>query len=48
MVHVMAQRALADVMEMMVNTMAQEAASSTADREAQETRRGREDELRLE
>ncbi|MCI40676.1 cellular nucleic acid-binding protein, partial [Trifolium medium] len=48
MVQVMAQRALADAMEMMANAMAQEAASKTADREAQETRRGGEDELRLE
>ncbi|MCI63620.1 hypothetical protein A2U01_0084877 [Trifolium medium] len=44
----MAQRALADAMEMMANSMAQEAVSRTADREAQEARRGGEDELRLE
>ncbi|MCI66201.1 hypothetical protein A2U01_0087459, partial [Trifolium medium] len=48
MVQVMAQRALAEAMEMMVNAMAQDAASRAADREAQETRRGGEDELRLE
>ncbi|MCI62461.1 hypothetical protein A2U01_0083718, partial [Trifolium medium] len=41
-------RALADAMEMMANTMAQEAVSRTADKEAQEARRGREDELRHE
>ncbi|MCI63065.1 hypothetical protein A2U01_0084322 [Trifolium medium] len=35
-------------MELMANVMAQEAASRTADREAQETKRGGEDELRLE
>ncbi|MCI72599.1 hypothetical protein A2U01_0093862, partial [Trifolium medium] len=43
----MAQRALADAMEIMANVMAHEAASRTANREAQETRRGGEDELRL-
>ncbi|MCI68687.1 hypothetical protein A2U01_0089948, partial [Trifolium medium] len=35
-------------MELMANVMAQEAASRTAEREAQETRRGGKDELRLE
>ncbi|MCI70322.1 hypothetical protein A2U01_0091585, partial [Trifolium medium] len=45
---VMAQRALADAMELMANSMAQEAVSRTADREAQEARGGGEDELRLE
>ncbi|MCI58710.1 putative Ty3/Gypsy polyprotein/retrotransposon, partial [Trifolium medium] len=35
-------------MELMANVMAQEAVSRIADREAQEARRGREDELRLE
>ncbi|MCI69308.1 hypothetical protein A2U01_0090569, partial [Trifolium medium] len=44
----MAQTALADAMEMMANAMAQEAVIRTADREAQESRRGGEDELRLE
>ncbi|MCI57795.1 hypothetical protein A2U01_0079046, partial [Trifolium medium] len=48
MVHVMTQRALADAMETMAISMAQEAASRTVDREAQEARRGGEDELRLE
>ncbi|MCI54364.1 hypothetical protein A2U01_0075614, partial [Trifolium medium] len=48
MVQVMAQRALSDAMEMMVNAMAQESVSRTADRKAQEARRGGEDELRLE
>ncbi|MCI83808.1 putative Ty3/Gypsy retrotransposon polyprotein, partial [Trifolium medium] len=42
------QRALADAMELMVNAMAQETVSRTADRVAQEARRGVEDELRLE
>ncbi|MCI98096.1 hypothetical protein A2U01_0119399, partial [Trifolium medium] len=41
-------RALADAMESMANAMAQDASSRTADREAQETRRGGEYELRLE
>ncbi|MCI89967.1 hypothetical protein A2U01_0111256, partial [Trifolium medium] len=45
---VMAQRALVDAMELMPNAMAQEAVSKTADRAAQEARRGGEDELRLE
>ncbi|MCI83810.1 hypothetical protein A2U01_0105086, partial [Trifolium medium] len=44
----MAQRALADAMELMATAMAQEAVSRTADRVAQEARRGGEDELRLE
>ncbi|MCI68114.1 putative Ty3/Gypsy polyprotein/retrotransposon, partial [Trifolium medium] len=44
----MAQRALADAMELMANAMAQKAVSRTVDRVAQEARRGREDELRLE
>ncbi|MCI63040.1 hypothetical protein A2U01_0084297, partial [Trifolium medium] len=44
----MAQRALADAMELMDNAMAQEAVSRTLDRVAQEARRGGEDELRLE
>ncbi|MCI87514.1 hypothetical protein A2U01_0108798, partial [Trifolium medium] len=44
----MAQRALADAMELMAHAMAQEAVSRTADREAQEAMRGGEDELRLE
>ncbi|MCI95919.1 hypothetical protein A2U01_0117218, partial [Trifolium medium] len=48
MVQVMAQRALAEAMELMANAIAQEAASRTAEREAQETQRGGEDELRLE
>ncbi|MCI91155.1 hypothetical protein A2U01_0112449, partial [Trifolium medium] len=48
MVQVMAQRALAGAMELMANAMAQEAVSRTANREAQEARRGGEDELRLE
>ncbi|MCI76471.1 hypothetical protein A2U01_0097741, partial [Trifolium medium] len=47
-VQVMAQRALADAMELMANAMAQEAVSRTSDRVAQEARRGGEDELRLE
>ncbi|MCI73138.1 hypothetical protein A2U01_0094402, partial [Trifolium medium] len=37
---VMAQRALADAMELMANAIAQEAVSRTADRVAQEARRG--------
>ncbi|MCI74832.1 hypothetical protein A2U01_0096096, partial [Trifolium medium] len=45
---VMAQRALADAMVLMAAAMAQEAVSRTADRVAQEARRGGEDELRLE
>ncbi|MCI58749.1 hypothetical protein A2U01_0080004, partial [Trifolium medium] len=45
---VMAQRSLADAMELMVNAMAQEAVSRTADSVALEARRGGEDELRLE
>ncbi|MCI65655.1 hypothetical protein A2U01_0086913, partial [Trifolium medium] len=44
----MAQRALADVMELMANAMAQEAVSRTADRVPREARRSGEDELRLE
>ncbi|MCI58317.1 hypothetical protein A2U01_0079571, partial [Trifolium medium] len=47
LVQVMAQRALDDTMELMANAMAQEAVSGTADRVAQEARRGGEDELRL-
>ncbi|MCI79493.1 hypothetical protein A2U01_0100764, partial [Trifolium medium] len=35
-------------MELMANVMAQETVSRTADREAQEARRGGEDELRVE
>ncbi|MCI59614.1 hypothetical protein A2U01_0080869, partial [Trifolium medium] len=45
---VMTQRALADAMELMANAMAQEVVSRTADRVAQEARRGGEYELRLE
>ncbi|MCI41305.1 putative Ty3/Gypsy polyprotein/retrotransposon, partial [Trifolium medium] len=45
---VMTQRALADAMELMATTMAQEAVSRTADRVAQEARRSGEDELILE
>ncbi|MCI61857.1 hypothetical protein A2U01_0083114, partial [Trifolium medium] len=45
LVQVMAQRALADAMELMAKAMAQEAMSRTADRVAQEARRGGEDEL---
>ncbi|MCI59291.1 hypothetical protein A2U01_0080546, partial [Trifolium medium] len=45
---VMAQKALADAMEFMANAMAHEAVSRTANREAQEARRGGEDELILE
>ncbi|MCI79399.1 hypothetical protein A2U01_0100670, partial [Trifolium medium] len=37
---VMAQRVLADAMELMANAMAQEAVSRTAGRVAQEARRG--------
>ncbi|MCI81535.1 hypothetical protein A2U01_0102809, partial [Trifolium medium] len=48
LVQVMAQIALADAMELMANTMAQETVSRTADRVAQEARRDGEDELRLE
>ncbi|MCI84214.1 hypothetical protein A2U01_0105490, partial [Trifolium medium] len=44
----MAQRALTDTMKLMANAMAQDAVSRTADRIAQEARRGGEDELRLE
>ncbi|MCI91931.1 hypothetical protein A2U01_0113227, partial [Trifolium medium] len=44
----MTQRTLADAMELMANAMAQKAVSRTADRVAQEARRGGEDELRLE
>ncbi|MCI67058.1 hypothetical protein A2U01_0088316, partial [Trifolium medium] len=44
----MAQRALADAMELKATAMAQEAVSKTANRVAQEARRGEEDELRLE
>ncbi|MCI66830.1 hypothetical protein A2U01_0088088, partial [Trifolium medium] len=44
----MDQRALADAMELMATSMAQEAVSRTADRVAQEARRGGEDEPRLE
>ncbi|MCI79751.1 hypothetical protein A2U01_0101022, partial [Trifolium medium] len=36
----MARRALVDTMELMANVMAQEAVSRTADRVAQEARRG--------
>ncbi|MCI93582.1 hypothetical protein A2U01_0114880, partial [Trifolium medium] len=45
MVQVIAQRAFADAMELMATAMAQEVVSRTADREAQEARRGGEDEL---
>ncbi|MCI70405.1 hypothetical protein A2U01_0091668, partial [Trifolium medium] len=38
-------RALVDAMELMSTVMAQEVVSRTADREAQEARRGGEDEL---
>ncbi|MCI88209.1 hypothetical protein A2U01_0109495, partial [Trifolium medium] len=48
LVHVMAQRTLADAMKLMAAAMTHEAVSRTADRVAQEARRGREDELRLE
>ncbi|MCI81777.1 hypothetical protein A2U01_0103051, partial [Trifolium medium] len=44
----MAQRALANAMELMANAMAQEAVSRTVDRVAQEARRDGEDKLRLE
>ncbi|MCI89148.1 hypothetical protein A2U01_0110436, partial [Trifolium medium] len=47
LVQVMAQRGLADAMELMANAMAQEAVRRTTDHVAQETRRGGEDELRL-
>ncbi|MCI93853.1 hypothetical protein A2U01_0115151, partial [Trifolium medium] len=48
LVQVMAQKALADAMELMATAMAQEAVSKTADRVVQEARRGGEDEPRLE
>ncbi|MCI95850.1 hypothetical protein A2U01_0117149, partial [Trifolium medium] len=48
LVQVMAERALVDAMELMANAMAEEAVSRTADKVAQEARRGGEDELRLE
>ncbi|MCI48888.1 hypothetical protein A2U01_0070131, partial [Trifolium medium] len=44
----MAQRELADAMELMATSMAQEAVNMTADRVAQEARRGGEDELGFE
>ncbi|XP_045803780.1 uncharacterized protein LOC123897255 isoform X2 [Trifolium pratense] len=43
----MGRKALADAMKLMAKAMAQDAASRTAEREAQEHRRGGEDELRL-
>ncbi|MCI75163.1 hypothetical protein A2U01_0096431, partial [Trifolium medium] len=48
LVQVMAQRSLADAMELMAIAMAQEAVSRTVDRVAQEARRGKKDDLRLE